>query len=172
MSSFGASGSHFSRGTRASGGGLRRIVLSRRRRQCRPHLREFTAHVGGRWNDWAGPRRENSFAVIGRPKNPDTSACSISPDFPPSSKPGLFARQQQSFGLTAKKSWQPDAKQIGSVVASVKKNVPEIDGIIFEDYGKGFSRKLVSKSWLRPERQEVVTADPNPRNNLPGMACR
>ena len=32
------------------------------------------------------------------------------------------------------------------MVASVKKMLPEIDGIIFEDYGKGFlAEKLVSE---------------------------
>ena len=44
--------------------------------------------------------------------------------------------------------------------------LPEIDGIIFEDYGKGFlTRELVSQI-AREARaaKKIVTADPNPHN--------
>ncbi len=117
------------------------------------NLREFTAHVGvvgmiGR--DRGGEQLRQLLAD----QKIDTSACSISPDFPTIVKTKILA---------------PDEKQIGLVVASVKKMLPEIDGIIFEDYGKGFlAEKLVSEIVASArEGKKVVAADPNPRNNLP-----
>jgi rfaE bifunctional protein kinase chain/domain len=47
--------------------------------------------------------------------------------------------------------------------------LPEIDGVIFEDYGKGFlAEKLVSEiAASAREGKKVVAADPNPRHNIP-----
>jgi rfaE bifunctional protein kinase chain/domain len=51
-------------------------------------------------------------------------------------------------------------------VAGVRKNIPEIDAIIFEDYGKGFlSTELVSQiADAARSAGKIVAADPNPRN--------
>ena len=51
-------------------------------------------------------------------------------------------------------------------MATIKKRLPNIDAIIFEDYGKGFlTRDLVSQI-AREARavKKIVTADPNPNN--------
>jgi D-beta-D-heptose 7-phosphate kinase/D-beta-D-heptose 1-phosphate adenosyltransferase len=84
-------------------------------------------------------------------------------------KTRIIARQQQVVRVDREKIMAPDEKQIGSVVASVKKMLPEIDGIIFEDYGKGFlGERLVSEIVASArEGKKVVAADPNPRHNLP-----
>src|SRR5207237_341761 len=99
----------------------------------------------------------------------DTSGCSISPDFPTIVKTRIIARQQQVVRGDREKLLATNEKQIGSVVASVKKMLPEIDGIIFEDYGKGFlAEKLVSEIVASArEGKKVVAADPNPRHNIP-----
>jgi len=132
------------------------------------NLREFTAHVGvvgmiGR--DRGGERLQQLLAD----QKIDTSACSISPDFPTIVKTRIIARQQQVVRVDREKILAPDEKQIGSVVANVKKMLPEIDGIIFEDYGKGFlAEKLVSEIVASArEGKKVVAADPNPRHNIP-----
>jgi D-beta-D-heptose 7-phosphate kinase/D-beta-D-heptose 1-phosphate adenosyltransferase len=132
------------------------------------NLREFTAYVGvvgmiGR--DRGGEQLRQLLAD----QKIDTSACSISADFPTIVKTRIIARQQQVVRVDREKILAPDEEQIGSVVASVKKMLPEIDGIIFEDYGKGFlAEKLVSEIVaLALEGQKVVAADPNPRHNLP-----
>src|SRR5207302_6654735 len=132
------------------------------------NLREFTAHVGvvgmiGR--DRGGERLRQLLAD----QKIDTSACSISADFPTIVKTRIIARQQQVVRVDREKILAPDQKQIGSVVTRVKKMLPEIDGIIFEDYGKGFlTEKLVSEIVASArEGKKVVAADPNPRHNIP-----
>ncbi len=132
------------------------------------NLREFTAHVGvvgmiGR--DRGGEQLRHLLAE----QKIDTSACSISPDFPTIVKTRIIARQQQVVRVDREKILAPDEKQIESVVANVRKMLPEIDGIIFEDYGKGFlAEKLVSEI-IAParEKKKVVAADPNPRHSIP-----
>jgi D-glycero-beta-D-manno-heptose-7-phosphate kinase len=51
----------------------------------------------------------------------------------------------------------------------VKKMLPEIDGIIFEDYGKGFLAEKLVSGIVAPARarKKIIAADPNPRNNIP-----
>ena len=132
------------------------------------NLREFTANVGvvgmiGRDRGGEQLRQLLSDQQI------DTSACSVSADFPTIVKTRIIARQQQVVRVDREKILAPDAKQIASVVVCVKEMLPEIDGIIFEDYGKGFlAEKLVSEI-VGPAREakKVVAADPNPRHNIP-----
>src|SRR5438067_12062433 len=99
----------------------------------------------------------------------DTSACSISPDFPTIVKTRIIARQQQVVRVDREKVLAPDEKQIGSIVANVKKMLAEIDGIIFEDYGKGFLAEKLVSGIVAPARakKKIIAADPNPRNNIP-----
>src|SRR5438270_13154857 len=132
------------------------------------NLREFTSNVGvvgmiGR--DRGGDQLRQLLAD----QKIDTSACSVAADFPTIVKTRIIARQQQVVPVDREKVLAPDEKQIGSIVANIKKMLPEIDGIIFEDYGKGFlAEKLVSEI-IAParERKKVVAADLNPRHNLP-----
>lgn len=81
-------------------------------------------------------------------------------------KTRIIARNQQVVRVDREKIAAPSGKQIASVVASVRKRLPNIDAIIFEDYGKGFlARDLVSQI-ARDARaaKKIVTADPNPNN--------
>ena len=81
-------------------------------------------------------------------------------------KTRIIARHQQVVRVDREKIAAPSAKQIANVVAAVRKRLPSIDAIIFEDYGKGFlARELVAQI-ARDARaaKKIVTADPNPHN--------
>jgi D-glycero-beta-D-manno-heptose-7-phosphate kinase len=81
-------------------------------------------------------------------------------------KTRIIARHQQVVRVDREKFVGPLPPQIEEVVAAVRKNIPETDAIIFEDYGKGFlSTELVSQI-AAPARsaRKIVAADPNPRN--------
>jgi rfaE bifunctional protein kinase chain/domain len=81
-------------------------------------------------------------------------------------KTRIIARQQQVVRVDREKFVGASAPQIEEVVAAVRKNIPEIDAIIFEDYGKGFlSTELVSQiAAAARSAGKIVAADPNPRN--------
>src|SRR5262249_3433921 len=81
-------------------------------------------------------------------------------------KTRIIARHQQVIRVDREKFVGPTAGQIKGVVAAVRKDIPETDAIIFEDYGKGFlSTELVSQiAEAAGSAGKVVAADPNPRN--------
>ena len=86
--------------------------------------------------------------------------------FPTIVKTRIIARHQQVVRVDREKIIKPSSAQIGKVVAAVKKKLPNIDAIIFEDYGKGFlTRELVSQIAREVHAaKKIVTADPNPHN--------
>jgi rfaE bifunctional protein kinase chain/domain len=81
-------------------------------------------------------------------------------------KTRIIAGHQQVVRVDREKFVGPSAGQIQEVAAAVRKNLPETDAIIFEDYGKGFlSTELVSQ--IADDARsagKIVAADPNPRN--------
>jgi D-beta-D-heptose 7-phosphate kinase/D-beta-D-heptose 1-phosphate adenosyltransferase len=81
-------------------------------------------------------------------------------------KTRIIARNQQVVRVDREKFVGPSVPQIEEVVAAVRKNIPETDAIIFEDYGKGFlSTQLVSQiADAARSAGKIVAADPNPRN--------
>jgi D-beta-D-heptose 7-phosphate kinase/D-beta-D-heptose 1-phosphate adenosyltransferase len=81
-------------------------------------------------------------------------------------KTRIIARHQQVVRVDRERFVGPSAPQIEDVVAAVRKNIPETDAIIFEDYGKGFlSTDLVSQiADAARSARKIVAADPNPRN--------
>ena len=81
-------------------------------------------------------------------------------------KTRIIARHQQVVRVDRETFVGPSAAQIEEVVAGVRKNIPETDAIIFEDYGKGFlSTELVSQiADAARSAGKIVAADPNPRN--------
>jgi rfaE bifunctional protein kinase chain/domain len=83
-------------------------------------------------------------------------------------KTRIIARHQQVVRVDREKIAKPSPAQIGKVVTAVRKQMPNIDAIVFEDYGKGFlTRDLVSQI-AREARaaKKIVTADPNPQNPI------
>jgi rfaE bifunctional protein kinase chain/domain len=81
-------------------------------------------------------------------------------------KTRIIARHQQVVRVDREQFIGPSARQIDEVVAAVRKNIPETDAIIFEDYGKGFlSTQLVSQiAGAARSAGKIVAADPNPRH--------
>jgi D-beta-D-heptose 7-phosphate kinase/D-beta-D-heptose 1-phosphate adenosyltransferase len=81
-------------------------------------------------------------------------------------KTRIIARHQQVVRVDREKFVGPSAPRIEEVAAAVRKNIPQTDAIIFEDYGKGFlSTELVSQiADAARSARKIVAADPNPRN--------
>ena len=81
-------------------------------------------------------------------------------------KTRIIARHQQVVRVDREQFSGPSARQLQQVVAAVQKNIPDIDAIIFEDYGKGFlSTKMVSQITENARSAgKIVAADPNPRH--------
>jgi D-glycero-beta-D-manno-heptose-7-phosphate kinase len=81
-------------------------------------------------------------------------------------KTRIIARHQQVVRVDREQFVGPSARQVQEVVAAVRKNIPETDAIIFEDYGKGLlSTELVSQiAEAARSAGKIVAADPNPRN--------
>jgi len=81
-------------------------------------------------------------------------------------KTRIIARHQQVVRVDREQIVGPSSRQIAKVVGAVKKNLSEIDAIIFEDYGKGFlTGDLVSQiAHDTGATAKLVAADPNSRN--------
>jgi len=81
-------------------------------------------------------------------------------------KTRIIARNQQVVRVDREKFVGPSAQQIEEVVAAVRKEIPETDAIIFEDYGKGFLSTALVLQIADAARSagKIVAADPNPRN--------
>ena len=79
-------------------------------------------------------------------------------------KTRIIARHQQVVRVDREKHYQISAEQIGRVVAGIEKKLPEIDAIVFEDYGKGFLNSDLVRRITEAARaaNKIVTADPNP----------
>jgi D-beta-D-heptose 7-phosphate kinase/D-beta-D-heptose 1-phosphate adenosyltransferase len=83
-------------------------------------------------------------------------------------KTRIIARQQQVVRVDREKVAAPSSDQVSKIVAAVRKKLPQIDAIIFEDYGKGFlTTDLVSQiAEAARAAGKIVAADPNPRNPI------
>jgi len=83
-------------------------------------------------------------------------------------KTRIIARHQQVVRVDREQSAGPSVAQINQVVAAVRKNLSQIDAIIFEDYGKGFLTTEVVSQIARDacEKGKLVAADPNPRHSV------
>jgi len=81
-------------------------------------------------------------------------------------KTRIIARHQQVVRVDREQIAGPSREQIAQVVAAIQKVLPEIDAIIFEDYGKGFLKgDLVAQVATAAQTAgKIVTADPNSRN--------
>jgi rfaE bifunctional protein kinase chain/domain len=89
-------------------------------------------------------------------------------DFPTIVKTRIIARQQQVVRVDREKLASLSAEQLKKVVATVHKRLPEVDAVIFEDYGKGFvTTELVSQITSDEAAiGKLLAADPNPRASI------
>lgn len=90
------------------------------------------------------------------------------PDFKTIVKTRIIARHQQVVRVDREEIGPPKKKQIAQVIEAVRRMLPKIDAIIFEDYGKGFiTNELVAQiSRDAHAAGKIVTADPNPHQSI------
>jgi rfaE bifunctional protein kinase chain/domain len=81
-------------------------------------------------------------------------------------KTRIIARHQQVVRVDREQIAGPSSEQIAQAVDAIRKILPQIDAIIFEDYGKGFLKgDLVAQiADAAQAAGKIVTADPNSRN--------
>jgi D-beta-D-heptose 7-phosphate kinase/D-beta-D-heptose 1-phosphate adenosyltransferase len=131
------------------------------------NLREFVdgASVIGLLGTDRGGRHLRSLLEEG---NIDTADAIQDPEFPTIVKTRIIARQQQVVRVDREVIRPPTAEQIARVSQSVRRQLPALDAIIFEDYGKGFlEAELVRQiSAEACAAGKIVTADPNPRHAI------
>lgn len=98
----------------------------------------------------------------------DMLDCGKSGDFRTIVKTRIIARQQQVVRVDREQIVEPPAEQIKRVVSAVRQSLPQIDAIIFEDYGKGFLKGELVAEIARNARAagKIVAADPNPRHPI------
>ncbi|MBV9275935.1 MAG: hypothetical protein JO333_18725 [Verrucomicrobia bacterium] len=90
------------------------------------------------------------------------------PDFQTIVKTRIIARQQQVVRVDREHAHAASAVTVDRCLQLIAVLLPNIDGIIFEDYGKGFiGQSFVSQVVdLARAGKKVVTADPNARNPI------
>jgi D-beta-D-heptose 7-phosphate kinase/D-beta-D-heptose 1-phosphate adenosyltransferase len=96
----------------------------------------------------------------------DTTAAIEDRSFRTIKKTRVIARNQQVVRVDREQLRAPSAVHVSRIVAAVRRRLPKIDAIIFEDYGKGFlSAELVRKICDDAlAARKIVTADPNPQH--------
>jgi D-beta-D-heptose 7-phosphate kinase/D-beta-D-heptose 1-phosphate adenosyltransferase len=96
----------------------------------------------------------------------DTAAAIEDKTFRTIKKTRVIARNQQVVRVDREQPRAPSPSQVARIVASVRRRLPKIDAVIFEDYGKGFlSAELVRKICDDAlAARKIVTADPNPNH--------
>lgn len=132
------------------------------------NLREFSENVSvvGTVGQDAGGQQLLSLL---REQKIDTALVLEDPDFRTIVKTRIVARHQQVVRVDREQFREPTAAQVERIAADLRKILPTLDAVIFEDYGKGFlSEALVRQiSGDAQAAGKIVTADPNPRQALP-----
>jgi rfaE bifunctional protein kinase chain/domain len=127
------------------------------------NLREFTSHVAVVGLFGADHDGQHLSEVLAEQKI-DTAAAIKDKTFRTIKKTRVIARNQQVVRVDREELRSPSPAQVSRIVGSVRRRLPKIDAIIFEDYGKGFlSAELVRKICEDAlAAGKIVTADPNP----------
>ena len=83
-------------------------------------------------------------------------------------KTRIIARHQQVVRIDRERVAPLAQTHVGKVVSAVRKLLPELDAIIFEDYGKGFLVPELVEQIAKDAAAagKIVAADPNPRHAL------
>jgi D-glycero-beta-D-manno-heptose-7-phosphate kinase len=129
------------------------------------NLREFTdgiAVIGIIGKDRSGEHLRELFAQ----RKIDIANVLEDASFNTIVKTRIIARNQQVVRVDRERVATPSPDQVAKVIGAVKKDLVNIDGIIFEDYGKGFLRnELVSAiASAANAAGKTVAADPNTGN--------
>ena len=131
------------------------------------NLREFINQVSVVGTVGTDPSGRQLLDLL-RAQKIQTDLVLVDPDFRTIVKTRIIARNQQVVRVDREQLRAPSASQVGQVTEMVRKIVPELDGFIFEDYGKGFlNSKLVRQiSADLHAAAKIASADPNPHNQL------
>lgn len=91
-----------------------------------------------------------------------------SPDTPTIVKTRIIARHQQVVRVDREKRFVASSETFAAAIAGIQALLPEVDGVIFEDYGKGFLIQAFvdQAAQLAAAAGKILTADPNPGNPL------
>jgi rfaE bifunctional protein kinase chain/domain len=91
-----------------------------------------------------------------------------SPEFPTIVKTRIIARQQQVVRVDRERRGPASESAHNTALERLATILPEVDGVIFEDYGKGFlTQSFVDQmTAMVTEAGKIFTADPNPGNPL------
>jgi D-glycero-beta-D-manno-heptose-7-phosphate kinase len=83
-------------------------------------------------------------------------------------KTRIIARQQQVVRVDRERPQPLSAQSQAGFIEKVRELLPQLDAVIFEDYGKGLLQQsfVDSVTALARGAGKLVTADPNPRNRL------
>src|SRR5712691_5258407 len=128
------------------------------------NLREFIAGVSVIGTVGTDGRGDDLLHLLQAQKI-DTALVVRDPSFKTIVKTRIIARHQQVVRVDREEIRAPAAAQVEQVTDSVRKILPQLDALIFEDYGKGFlSSELVRQiAHDFNAAGKIVTADPNPR---------
>ncbi|HEY0369565.1 MAG TPA: PfkB family carbohydrate kinase, partial [Chthoniobacterales bacterium] len=131
------------------------------------NLREFIGHtsvIGMFGRDRGGQQLRELLEAC----NIDTSAAIEDSDFATIVKTRIIARQQQVVRVDRENVRAPSAEQVAAVAERLRDRLPDVDAIIFEDYGKGFlSAALVRQVTAEANsRGKIITVDPNANHPL------
>jgi D-beta-D-heptose 7-phosphate kinase/D-beta-D-heptose 1-phosphate adenosyltransferase len=97
-----------------------------------------------------------------------TDSMVVSPEVPTIVKTRIVARQQQVVRVDREKRVPSGGDVIRQATELIAAALPSVDGVILEDYGKGFLTQELKDiaGRLAKEAGKFVSADPNPGNPL------
>lgn len=83
-------------------------------------------------------------------------------------KTRVVARQQQVVRIDREKRWPVSPEQVSVLMEALGPVLPDLDGIIIEDYGKGFITPELVEALLKAAEPHglVITVDPKPGNPI------
>ncbi len=128
------------------------------------NLREFIAGVSVVGTVGVDSGGQQLLGLL-REQEIDTSLVLEDPTFRTIVKTRIVARNQQVVRVDREQFREPSPAQVEQVTINLRRILPDLDAVIFEDYGKGF----LSPEFVREISGEVATAgkittaDPNPR---------
>ena len=131
------------------------------------NLREFTGDVsvlGAVGEDPSGQRLRGLLAE----QKIELLGSAATPGFSTIVKTRIIARHQQVVRVDRERVSGLSAKEVAKIAGAVRDKLPDVDAVIFEDYGKGFiGAELVSQIARDAKAAgKIVTADPNARNPI------
>ncbi|MFI0348234.1 MAG: bifunctional heptose 7-phosphate kinase/heptose 1-phosphate adenyltransferase [Chthoniobacterales bacterium] len=135
------------------------------------NLRQFCAEVhvlGYIGNDVAGEKLTRLMSQEGL----QTDGLLVTEEIPTIVKTRIIAQQQQVVRVDREKRTPFSALLLQATVERSHALMDSVDGILFEDYGKGFLNQSLVDAVLKNKTHQTITSDPHPHHHLdwPGIA--